>query len=151
MRKITTGALAAIVLLGVSGCAAGGATGGATPAATEQSVAEACDIAQGEAQSAEDSLAEALALIDDEDYAGASESIRSATDDLDTSLAQVTNVRVRDELEDVYEDMREVGLLIDQLQAAADDAPLLAEVQSDLVDDSRDAQESVDELAALCS
>ncbi|MCR2800415.1 hypothetical protein QNO21_14900 [Microbacterium sp. zg-Y818] len=151
MRKITTGALAAIVLLGVSGCTAGGATGGATQATKEQSVAEACDIAQGEAQSAEDALTQALALIDDEDYAGASEAIRSATDDLDTSLAQVTNVRVRDELEDVYEDMREVGLLIDQLQAAADDAPLLAEVQSDLVDDSRDVQESVDELAALCS
>ncbi|MCR2793262.1 hypothetical protein NQ156_09345 [Microbacterium sp. zg.Y625] len=151
MRKVTTAALAAIILLTVSGCSVRGATdGGATQSTTEQSVAEACDIAEGAAQDAEDALSEALALVDDEDYTAASESIQSATDDLQAARGQVTNVRVRDELEDIDEDMREVGLLIDQLQAAADDAPLLAEVQSDLVDDSRDAQESIDELTALC-
>ena len=151
MRKVTTAALAAMILLAVSGCSVRGASdGGTTQPTTEQSVAEACDIAAGPAQNAADALSEALALVDDGDDTAASESIRSATDDLDASLAQVTNDRVRDELEDIDEDMREVGLLIDQLQAAADDAPLLAEVRSDLVDDSSDAQESIDELTALC-
>ncbi|MCR2813946.1 hypothetical protein NQ166_10330 [Microbacterium sp. zg.Y1090] len=150
MRKTTTGALAALILLTVSGCAAGGSTDGATRL-PDQSVPEACDIAVPAAEDADGALTEALSRIDDEDYAGASETIRSATDDLDASLATVTNERVRDELDDLTEDMKEVGLLIDQMQAAADDAPLLAEINDDLVDDTQDVRESADELAAVCS
>ena len=150
MRKVTTGAVAALFLLAVTGCTAGGSTDGATRVG-EQSVAEACDIAGGEAGNAEAALSEALDLIDAEDYSGASDVIRSTTDDLDDALTEVTNMRVRDELEDLTDDLKEVGLLIDQMQAAADDAPLLAEINDDLVDDTQDVRESADELTALCA
>lgn len=140
MRTKTPLALAAaLLLLPLAGCAAGG-----------QSVADACAIAEEKVTAAQADLSESMSAAASGDVEAANTLMESFSAALDEAQAEITNEEVSPVIATLAEDFDTVSSAITEMAEAGDDIEALTAISEEMTEVGERMQTTGMELNELC-